>query len=483
MTKPIASEVISSVKLGLLLKLTTQILSWFATIYIIRLLTPDDYTILSYLELSIATFLALGLFGTGPVIIKNQDIKIQTVQSLLTLVLSINFLFVLLLFFSRGAIASYFNAPELLDLLLLGSLFFLINPFLGVYTSLFAKDMRFKVLEKIQFITTVVVLISNITFAYLGYGFWALIIGRVLGCIVQLLMLVYVSDYCLKLNFNFKQLKPLFRDSKDNFIAGFVWELNQKIDKFFIAKFLDSKYVGMYSMSYALTEKPVSLTSVFIQKIGLSSFSKLQKEPEKINDYIIKSTLLISICFIPIFSGISSIADNLIPLLIGEKWNDAIFAIQILCFVQIINILKLNLGSALFALGHAKRKIFQALVAFCLILVAWILGVQYSFEVACSSYLIGYIIWFLWFVVDSQKLLKFDLTKYFQAIIRPLSLSLIMFFVIFFGETYLEPLNLPILELCLQVVIGFTVYLVFSYVLNKQQVLFTYRTILNKSVP
>jgi O-antigen/teichoic acid export membrane protein len=479
MSKPLVSEVISSVKVGIILKVVIQILSWVSTIFIIRWLTPIDYSILSFLDLSIAVLLSLGLLGAGPALIRNKTLERKGVESLLGLLLSVNATFCILIIIFSGQIALFFNSKELEELLHVASLLFLINPYINIYSSLFARDMKFKKLEAIQFVATMVTLTSSVSLAYLGYGFWALFIGRLLGVIVQLSLFIYITKTVLVPNLKFVLIKPLFSDAKYNFIAGMVWEVNNKIDRLFISKLLPMRYVGLYSMSYSLTEKPVSMTSIFIQKIGLSSFSSLQETPEKVGEYIVKATSIIAMCFLPVFCGISAVANTLIPIMIGDKWIDAIFAIQVLCFIQMINILKMAVGSALFALGYAKRKIMHACVAFIIFIISWGVGLQGGFNTGCIAYLLGYSLWFFWFIWDSKRFLYFKFTSLMKAIVTPLVISLVMLIIVKTIEPHLNQFN-EIIAISIQVLLGVFCYIGMNIVFNKKQIYFVYKTLRNK---
>ncbi|MFK5892541.1 MAG: oligosaccharide flippase family protein [Pseudomonadota bacterium] len=476
----LVKNVIDSLKWGLSFKVITQILSWFVTIYVIRLLTPDDYGMLALVDMSMALFMMLGTLGIGGAIIKNQAIQDNKIQALLAILIIINVLLFLIVVSISSQLSIFFSQEGLRDALLLSSILFLTMPYITIYSSLLARELKFKILESINFITTIIQFTTNLILAIYGFGFWSIIIGQLTGNICTLIFLLFQKKKILKPSFDFKDSLPLIIDSKNNFFTAIIWQVNEKIDRFLISKIVGNQILGIYSMSNALVEKPVSLAGSLIQTVGLASFSKLHHDKNKVGEYIVKSTSVMAIMVIPVFFGIASIAPDLVPFVLGKQWTDAVLPIQILSMVQIINMLKINIGSALFAMGYAKRKIYHALVAFLIIALSWSIGLSFGFIEGCYSYLFGYFLWFLWHLIDSKTRLSINLQKYFYSLLLPLFISMMMFLIVrFVDDNFFANTNV-IIQLFIQILVGFISYLSLLFIFNKKQMMFVKNLLLIK---
>ena len=472
MSKSLVSSVMVSLKWGVSLKIISQVLSWTVTIYVIRLLNPDDYTMMSLVDMSLSTLLVIGTLGTGPAIIKSQKIENVTIKSLLTVLVLINVFFLLSIFLLRHEIAIFFDYPDLDNVLMVASLSFLFNPYITISEALLARDMRFKEMEKIKFTSMILVLIANVVFATLGFGYWSLILGNIIGRLSKIFLYVLLRGELLSFSFQFGSIRSLVADSSYNFIAGVVWEINERVDRFFISKMMESRLLGVYSMSYSLTQKPVNLTGTFIQMIGLASFSKIKHDVQKVGHYIVRSTEVLAILMIPIFFGLASVAPDLVPLLLGDQWSDAVVVIQILAIVQIVNLLKLNIGSALFSMHYAKRKIYHSIVALFILIASWLLGLNFGFIEGCFSYLTGYSLWFIWHVIDSKDRLGLNLANYWRSIVIPLAMSLAMFILVRAVDGMFSDEIHVLLQLIIEIVLGAISYLLLALLFYKEKTMF-----------
>jgi len=472
MSKSLVSNVMVSLKWGVSLKIISQLLSWTVTIYVIRLLNPDDYTMMSLVDMSLSTLLVIGTLGTGPAIIKSQKIEKDTIKSLLTLLVLINVCFLLSIFLLRHEITIFFGYPDLDNVLVVASLSFILNPYITISEALLAREMRFKEMEKIKFTSMIFVLTANVVFATLGFGYWSLILGNIVGQLSKVFLYVLLRGELLSFSFQFGSIRSLVADSSYNFIAGIVWEVNDRVDRFFISKMMESRLLGVYSMSYSLTQKPVNLTGTFIQMIGLASFSKIKSDVQKVGHYIVRSTEVLAMLMIPIFFGLASVAPDLVPLLLGPQWSEAVVVIQILAIVQIVNLLKLNIGSALFSMHYAKRKIYHSIVALFILIIAWFLGLTFGFIEGCFSYLTGYSLWFIWHVLDSKDRLGLNLATYWRSIVIPLAMSLVMFILVRAVDGLFSDDIHVLLQLTIEIVLGATSYLLLALLFYKEKTIF-----------
>jgi len=425
----LVNQVRTGVVWGISTKILNQILSWIVTIWVIRLLTPEDFAIIALSDLSVGFLLVLGAFGFHGAMVKAKELSQAQINQTFTFLILVNgFLFCIFQLLAYE-IATYFENEELESLIRVSSLSFIISPFTTISYALICRKMLHKKVAQLGFFVNLLKITSNLSLALLGYGFWALAIGALLAQLTCAIGYAYFARFKPKLDFKFIEIKKLRSDSNLSFFTGITWELMHRVDIFLINSFVGIVALGIYRIGLSLAEKPVALVGQLIQQIGLSSFSKISADKELVGKYVVKASSLIAFVSFPVFFGIAAISPSLIPLVLGEKWLSVIVPIQILCMAQLVNILKEVSGTALFSVGEAKRKFIQAIVVLVAVSIAWVAGLQISFVVGCALYTAVYIIWFVWHIFDTSRFI--DLTGFWKYLIIPLFMSVNMFVVAF----------------------------------------------------
>jgi O-antigen/teichoic acid export membrane protein len=452
----VANRARSGIKWGAFGKIINQTFSWIATIWVIRLLTPEDFAIIALNDLAIGALLMIGQFGLGGALIRTQDITTKKINQSFSVLFFANIALFILFQFGAPYIADWLNQPKLTTLIQVSSLSFLFVPFITVNTALINRNMQYKQLNLIDIVISLVQVLTNLSLALLGYGFWALAIGVLVAQFLRVIGYGFITKFALRITFSFEGFYPLIRDGSLNFFHTIGWEVNQRIDTLFINFFSGSNALGIYRVVLSLAEKPVAMVGQLIQQIGLSSFSKVSKDKALVSSYIVKSTAVLAIVLFPVFFGIAAIAPNLVPLFLGDKWLAAIIPLQIICIVQMVNALRVIPGSALYASGYAKRKLLHVFVAFVCAILGWGVGLQYSMNIGCLLFAGMILCWFIWHIFDSSRYLSIDLYQYWKSLVIPLSMSIVMFIAVTVVGQVLA-INI-LLELVIQVVIGGCLY-------------------------
>ena len=473
----LVDKALSGVKWGIGLKVLTQVFSWVVTIYVIRMLSPHDYAMVALVDLAVSSLLVLGTIGIGGAIIRRDDISKRNLESLFFILIALNFLFFLILFFLNGFIENYFNQPGLGMAVMVMSILLLISPISTICNALIIKSLKFKELESIRFFSTILQLLTNFILAFLGYGYWSILIGMIVGNVSKSILMMINLRIILLPKLSLSNIYPIIIDAKNNFIQSIVWEINDKIPSIFISKIIGNEALGFYTMSRSLSEKPVNLSGNVIQSVGLSSFSKIKDNERTLSEYITKSTSVIALVMIPVFVGLAAVAEDLVPLALGETWVEAILPFQIISIAQIFNILRINIGSALFAAGYGYKKLIQSIVALFVFIISWVLGLNIGFIEGCLMFLSGFSVWFIWSIYDASKVIFIDLSEYSKCILVPVFSSLIMFLGVFYiDNNYLS--NMEVYQqLIIEVLFGIILYIVALFVLGRKQIIFVLKLI------
>ena len=65
----------------------------------------------------------------------------------------------------------------------------------------------------------------------------------------------------------------------------------------------------------------------------MPAVSRLQGEPDRINDFFRMATLISALIGFPIFFGFAAVAPEAVPLVFGPQWDVAVRPVQLLMFL------------------------------------------------------------------------------------------------------------------------------------------------------
>jgi len=453
----IGSKAKNGLKVGLSLGVFGQCLSWVSTLFVVRILFPEDFAFLAISEMIVGFALMLSKLGFFGALIRKKDLSDEDLNASFSLLVVISISLYLLLLISADSLEGVLGRPGVSGLILVNGILILISPFQLIYLVLLNRQLNFSLIAKIQVSITIVQSMMNLVLAHYGFGYWSIIYSLLMS---QVLTLILFRQFCKKtLNFSldFKRTKDIWEDVNSSFFTALIWDINTRLDVFFIQSFYASNILGFYRMSKTISEKPVSLVSKVVQSITLATFSRVASDKVLLASYIKESVFFAVFISAPLFIGLSMTAENFVPLILGEKWIPAIAILQVLCLMQVVNSLKEISGIGLFAAGNGTRKVIQALLALVLTTIAWLVGSQFSITIALIFVFFGEMLWYFFHVKDSNRYL--ELGGFFREFKAPFASTFIMAIAIFSIDQYLV-IGSNIIELSCKIVVGILTYFV-----------------------
>jgi O-antigen/teichoic acid export membrane protein len=110
----------------------------------------------------------------------------------------------------------------------------------------------------------------------------------------------------------------------------------------------------------------VQKLAAHVNQIMFNVFCRIQHDRERIRDWFLRLTVLLTFVIAPALVGLALVAADGIPLLLGERWTDAVLPFQLLCPVGVIMVVSAALHQTFAALGRPdltlKYNIVCALV-------------------------------------------------------------------------------------------------------------------------
>jgi O-antigen/teichoic acid export membrane protein len=110
--------------------------------------------------------------------------------------------------------------------------------------------------------------------------------------------------------------------------------------------------LGYYAVAFQLMTLPVQKLSAHVNHIMFAVFCKLQDDRERVRDWFLRLTVLLTFVIMPVLAGLALVATDGIALVLGERWSAAAAPFQLLCPVGVILVVSSALHQTLAALGR-----------------------------------------------------------------------------------------------------------------------------------
>ena len=141
-------------------KLLSQLLSWGATIMVMRLLKTEDYGLMAMTMMVITLLSNFNEFGFGSALVRGETLDRRVCGAVFGAMLVVASVLNLLLWLGAEPMAAFFNEPRLAVLLKPAGLIFLISALSTVPESVLRREMDFKAIAYAD-VASVVIAIST----------------------------------------------------------------------------------------------------------------------------------------------------------------------------------------------------------------------------------------------------------------------------------------------------------------------------------
>jgi O-antigen/teichoic acid export membrane protein len=451
--------IVKSLLWKLLERFGVQGCQFLIQIILARLLQPEHYGILALMIIftSLANVFIQSGFNTA--LVQNKDVKDEDYSSVFWISLIIAIILYLILFVSSPTIARFYNIPGIVYPLRVLSLVLFPGVLNSIQIAKVSREMNFKQVFLSNLVAIIISGIVGIILAYNGFGVWTLVAQMLTNTAVACIVMSITSEWKLSMACNFKRVKVLFSFGWKLLIASLLDTLYQDLRNLVIGKKYNSETLAYYSRGQQFPQFLSNTTNSAIQSVMLSAMSKEQENQSNVKNLMRNSIMMSAFLMFPLMAGLAGTARPIVALLLTEKWLPCVPFMQIYCFTYAFYPVHTCNLQAINAIGRSDMFLKLELIkkGYGIIVLA-IAVICFDSPIAIAATGL-FTTWLGWFVnaYPNRKLISYSFTEQFRDIFPPLSMSLIMFVMIFlFGRIHM---NL-VYTLILQIIIGIVSYIV-----------------------
>jgi PST family polysaccharide transporter len=316
----LGSRVVSGAGFTLLGTLMRLLVTLGSVAVLARLLAPSDFGYIAMATVVTELAALFSNFGLTNILIQRpvaNRLQFDTVFWVSTGIGTLAATVIVVLSFVVGSVFGDENVGPLLRVL---SLTFLFGGLTAVHEAVIARLMLFRAEFAIQMTLVVARALTGIILALLGFGAWSLAIAAVAGSFASLVAYAVVVPYLPRFRFSGAYLAETWSIGSSYLGRGILAYVDTNVDIALVGRYFGAASLGFYQNARSLTDEVRSRLAIPLQRVLFPAFSAIQSNLPRLQDTVVRSGRLLAAIVMPVGIGASAIADELVPVLYGEKW-------------------------------------------------------------------------------------------------------------------------------------------------------------------
>ncbi len=339
-----------------------QVILIITTPIITRLYSPTEFG-----EFTIFSNIAMILI---PIINARYDLLIVNTKNdrsanILSQISFLISLLILLILIPIFAISACLYPNVILDFIFIIIMLFLVS-LTNIFTNYLNKERKYKVLSLINVFRAGSMALLQIIFGLLALGSLGLIIGFSLSYIAG----ITLGYKTFKKHFNIvrdkEETKALFLENKNQLVYStpsiLLNSLSFSVVVFFIGILYTNTEVGIYGMAIRVLGIPVTIISLGLSKIFMQQANDYYIEHGNFRNLLLKFSSILVIVSIILYVPLYLFSEELVNILLGHSWVDAITVIKIVIPLFVIRLIVSTVSLSVIVLQKQQLElILQAL--------------------------------------------------------------------------------------------------------------------------
>jgi PST family polysaccharide transporter len=251
-----------------------------------------------------------------------------------------------------GVAARLLGEPALAEVLPWLSLVLPLGALSSVQMALFRREMRFDAVARRTLIGRSLGAAAGIAAAAAGYGFWSLVVQQLVGQLA-LAVVFATAPWWPRFRFSRRRFREMWAFGAQVSASQVLSGAAEQALNLLIGTLLGATALGHFTIAWRAVQIIGSLASGAVYHVGLSAFSKLQQERQRIAEAFLKATRLSCLVGFPIAVGIALVAEPFVLTAFGEKWRASIPLLSILALTLMPGFYGMFLSPLYLAMGRA----------------------------------------------------------------------------------------------------------------------------------
>lgn len=440
-----------------------QIVTFIVSIILARLLSPKDYGAIALVTVFLAIMQVFVDSGLGSALIQKKNADDLDFSSVFIFNFIVCIILYIFMFFVAPIIAEFYDDKNLVAIIRVISITILISGVKGIQQAYVSRNMLFK---KFFFSTiggTVFSAFLGIFMAYKGFGVWALVAQQLSNTAIDTLILWITVEWRPKFIFSWKRLKSLLSFGWKLLISALLDTTYNNLRNLIIGKLYSPADLAFYNQGDKFPKVIITNINASIDSVLLPTMSREQDNKEKVKSMTRRAIKTSTYLMAPIMMGLAFCSDNIVRLVLTEKWIECVPYLRIFCITYMFWPLHTANLNAINALGRSDWFLRLEIIKKIMGLTVLLLTMWHGVMVMAYSLLLTSILSQIINSWPNKKLINYSYIEQLQDILPSILISVFMGICVSLVNIFKLPL---LIKLIIQIILGVLIYIYMSEVLK-----------------
>lgn len=368
----------------------TQTFQWAAALLVVRLLTPADYGLVAMAGAYLGLVSMFSEFGLGYAIVQRQDLASDKIARIGGVSLLLGTVLAALSMGASGLVAAFFDEPRVQPIVMVLAITFMLSGADIVPRSLLKRDLDFKRLALIQAASNVAYAVSSLTLAALGFGYWSLVLGGLVGSVVRMVTALASRRHRITWPSQLATIRSELWFGWHVVVTQLALYVRKFADVLVVGKVLGTEALGAYNVGWTQANVPVERVTPIVTQVSAGVLAASQHDKAGLRRYMRLFTEGIALLAFPATFGLAVVADDFVMLVFGEQWSATIGPLRVLAVVAAGRSITPVLSQVLIATDQAKKNMQFAVAGSIIIPIFLFIGSYWGLTGVAVGWLVGH---------------------------------------------------------------------------------------------
>ena len=368
------SSVRQKVALQFIVSSLALVVNFVLTIVLARLLSPHDIGIFSMSAVLMAVAHVFRDFGVTAFIKREKDLTPESLRNALGVLLVTSWSVAAAMYLSASYWADFFREGRVAPVVQVLALGFVFIPFGAIPMAILSRNMAVEKSACVTAASTMVFFSASVLLALNGFGPMTMAWANLINIITTGAMARWALGRPLPWLPTFGQSKSIVHFGLGNLLTALLKAADSALPDILLGRWMTPTAVGLFSRANSTVNMVSTALLPTVNYFALPYMAKVHHANGPVAGEYLRATSLINALILPALAAIAVLAHDIVSLLYGSAWLQAVPAIPWLCFAYAVSSLFTLSAPALTGVG----KPYAAIGPNALLVVA---------KVACAAWL------------------------------------------------------------------------------------------------
>lgn len=377
-------------------KLGTKGVAFVFSVFLARLLCPDDFGLSGMVAIFIALASLFTDCGFSAAIIRKTDRDERDYATVFWFQLAVSIGCYAVLFAAAPLVASFFGRQELVGVTRLVA----VNVVFGALAAVPYTKLRlagnFRLLSVMDVTTSAGSGMVGLLLAARGLGVWA-IVWQGLACgVMRTGMLFAATRWCPSVAFSRESFRSFFSFGWKQLLASLVNTTHSNLHALLIGRSFGAAETGLYNRAHYYAHEPGWLVQSVFSDVGYPALAKTAGDRRRIRRMFLRWAAVEALILFVGLGALAFFAEEIIEFLVGSQWLSCAPYVQILAVGAAVEPIRAFFQLPLYVDGRTdlvlKTELLETVVGAGLVFAALPFGIVAICWAKSAYHVIGFVI-------------------------------------------------------------------------------------------